>query len=184
MLRGQPRKPRRERKLGRPRRALSECSDLLVKIGVISDTHNYLDPKVIQFLADVGHILHAGDIGLPWLIAELEAIAPVIAVSGNTDDPGLNYADTRFVELDGRKFLLHHIVDPLAPVAQMQERILSQRPDVIVFGHTHKPFSEKINGVLYFNPGYAGKSRFGMERTMAILHCDRGGIRPEWIPLE
>jgi len=154
-----------------------------VKIGVISDTHNYLDPKALQFLSGVDHVLHAGDIGLPWLIAELEAIAPVTAVSGNTDDPELHYPDTRLIELDGRKFLLHHIIDPLAPGAHILERIERDRPDVIVFGHTHKPFCQTINGIFYFNPGYAGKSRFGMPRTLAILHSKPSGLRHEYVPL-
>jgi predicted phosphodiesterase len=53
----------------------------------------------------------------------------------------------------------------------------------VVFGHTHKPFSENIGSTLFFNPGYAGKSRFGMPRSVAILHCTDEGIRPESIPL-
>jgi putative phosphoesterase len=154
-----------------------------VRIGIISDTHNYLDPKVLKAFEGVGHILHAGDIGLPRLISELEAIAPVSAVSGNTDDPGLKYADTRLIELGRHRFLLHHIINPHAPAAPIQDRILHERPEVVVFGHTHKPFCERINGILFFNPGYAGKSRFGMERTVAILHCDGNGIRPELIRL-
>jgi len=54
---------------------------------------------------------------------------------------------------------------------------------VVVFGHTHKPFNQVINGILYFNPGYAGKSRFGMERSVALLHFVRDGIRPEFLKL-
>jgi len=54
---------------------------------------------------------------------------------------------------------------------------------VVVFGHTHKLFQQNIDGILFFNPGYAGKSRFGMERTLAILHCDQKGIRPEFLRL-
>jgi predicted phosphodiesterase len=54
---------------------------------------------------------------------------------------------------------------------------------VVVFGHTHKPFCETLEGTLYFNPGYAGKSRFGMERTAAILHCSEKEIRPEYLRL-
>ena len=54
---------------------------------------------------------------------------------------------------------------------------------MVVFGHTHKPFSETLGGVLFFNPGYAGGSRFGMERSIAILHFDDKSIRPEYITL-
>src|SRR5208337_2195517 len=74
-----------------------------MKIGVLSDTHNFLDPKIPELFAGVSHILHAGDIGLPWILTELEAVAPVTAVAGNTDDPRLRYDPTRTVELAGRK---------------------------------------------------------------------------------
>ena len=154
-----------------------------MKIGVISDTHNFLDAKIARLFEGVEHILHAGDIGAQSIILQLEAIAPTTAVSGNTDDPGMNYRVTEVVSLAGRKFLLHHIVNPQALSEDLQNRIARERPDVIVFGHTHKPFSAKVEGTHFFNPGYAGKSRFGMERSVAILHCDEKGIEPEFFQL-
>ena len=155
----------------------------MFQIGLISDTHNYFDPRIPQLFAGVAHILHGGDIGLPAILLTLEQIAPVTAVAGNTDDPGFRYAQTAVVELAGRKFLAHHIVNPHALTDSLQARIARERPDVVVFGHTHKPFSEKIGGMLFFNPGYAGKSRFGMERSVAILHCGDKGIRAQYLPL-
>ena len=154
-----------------------------MKIGVISDTHNFLDPKVLKLFAGVDHILHGGDIGLPWIIMELESIAPVTAVLGNTDEGGLQYREMELIELAGRKFLVHHIVNPRALADPLKSRIARGKPDVVVFGHTHKPFSETIAGTFYFNPGYAGSSRFGMERSIAILHCDAKNIRPEYLRL-
>ena len=154
-----------------------------MKLGVISDTHNYLDPRVPKLLLGVKHILHAGDIGQPRLIWELEQIAPVTAVGGNTDDPGFRYGITETVEMAGRKFLVHHIVNPHSLSDALAARIARERPDAVIFGHTHKPFCEVIGGTQYFNPGYAGKSRFGLERTVAILHCDGKGIRPEYFKL-
>ena len=82
-----------------------------MKIGVLSDTHGHFDPKIPKLFAGVDHILHGGDVGLPWLILELEQIAPVTAVLGN-NDAGLEYRETEVVEFDGRKYLVHHIVDP------------------------------------------------------------------------
>lgn len=155
-----------------------------MRIGVISDTHNYLDPKVLQLLRGVEHILHAGDIGAPMLLRELETLAPVTAVSGNTDEPAFQYPLTRTIELAGCKFLLHHIVNPHALDDSLQERLALERPDVVVFGHTHKPFCQSIGGVLFFNPGYAGKSRFGMERTLAILDGVGKGMTSEFLKLE
>src|SRR2546423_7905554 len=126
----------------------------MFRIGIISDTHNFLDPKISKLFAGVDHILHGGDIGLPWVIMELESIAPVTAVLGNTDDGGLQFKQTELVELAGRKFLLHHIVNPRALADPLKSRIARGKPDVVIFGHTHKPFSETIAGTLYFNPGY------------------------------
>ena len=153
------------------------------QIGVISDTHNRFDEKIPKLLAGVDHILHGGDIGLPWILLELEQIAPVTAVGGNTDDPGLRYKLTAVIELARRKFLVHHIVNPHALEDSLEKRIAREKPNVVVFGHTHKPFSETVGGVLYLNPGYAGPSRFGMPRTVAKLHCEQNGIRAEHLPL-
>jgi putative phosphoesterase len=154
------------------------------RIGVISDTHNFFDPKIPELFEGVDHIIHGGDIGQPRLILQLEEIAPVTAVSGNTDDPGFHYRQTEVVELAGRKFLIHHIVDPNAPEEALKRKLDREQPAVVVFGHTHKPFSETICSTLFFNPGYAGKSRFGMPRSVAILHCTAKEIRPEFLALE
>jgi len=155
----------------------------MMTIGVISDTHNYLDPQVSRFFAGVDHILHAGDIGMPRIILDLEAIAPVTCVLGNTDDPGFNYSVTEVVTLAGRKFLLHHIVDPRKLTNELERRLLRERPDVVVFGHTHKAFSASINGTLFFNPGYAGKQRFDLERSIALLTLDGNNIQSKYLKL-
>ena len=147
-----------------------------MNIGVISDTHNHFDPRIASLFAGVDHILHAGDIGLPWVILELESIAPVTAVLGN-NDAGLEYHETECLELDGRKFLVHHIVDVHRPAELIRRRIAKEKPDVVVFGHSHKPFQEVIGHTLYFNPGYAGTPRFNLARSVAILHCGKNGIR-------
>ena len=154
-----------------------------MKIGVISDTHNFLDPKVPDLLVGVDYILHGGDIGQNRLILELEAIAPVTAVLGNTDDAGLPFNQTEVVELAGQKFLVHHIINPRSLEESIAARIRREKPHVVVFGHTHKPFCGHIDGTMFFNPGYAGNSRFGMERSLAILHCDGNTLRAEYLKL-
>jgi putative phosphoesterase len=153
-----------------------------VKIGVISDTHNFLDPKIHELFAGVGHILHAGDIGNATIISELELIAPVTAVYGN-NDMNLPFRETEIIELAARKFLVHHIINPHAPGERVLERIARELPDVIVFGHTHKRFCETMGGILFFNPGYSGKPKLNLERSAAILHCDEKEIRAEFLPL-
>lgn len=154
-----------------------------MKIGVISDTHNFWDPTIAERFAGVDHILHAGDIGLPWILRELERVAPVTAVSGNTDDAALGYGPVKTVELAGRKFLIQHIVRPQDLDKNLQKRLAREQPDVVVFGHTHKRFSETLNGVFYFNPGYAGQPKWGTERSVAILDCDGKEIRAEYLEL-
>jgi len=154
----------------------------MIKLGVISDTHGHLDRRVLPFFEGADHIVHAGDIGLPWLLLELENIAPVTAVLGN-NDAGLNYKETELLLLEKRKFLVHHIVDPRAPSDKIGRRIVRENPDVVIFGHTHKRFCEALNQTLYFNPGYAGKPRFDLDRSVAMLTCDDSGITAEYLEL-
>jgi uncharacterized protein len=152
-----------------------------MRIGVISDTHDLLDSHVLDLFAGVEHILHGGDVGLPWLILKLEEVAPVTAVVGNTD-VGISLREIEIVQLDGRKFLLHHIVNPHSPHNQLAARIASEKPDVVVFGHTHQPFCETIHGILYLNPGYAGRQRFKLPRTVAILET-QPNLKVDFKPL-
>ncbi len=154
-----------------------------MRVGVISDTHNFLDPKLSDLFEGVEHIFHAGDVGSAKILNELEQIAPVTAVLGNTDGPELTVRETEVVELAGRKFLVHHIVDPRALSEALERRLRREQPQVVLFGHTHKPFCETIGSMLFFNPGYAGKSRFGMPRSVGIFHCEDGQIRPEYLAL-
>ncbi len=153
-----------------------------MKIGVISDTHGFLDPKISGLFAGVGHILHAGDIGPDALIAELKTVAPVTAVCGNTDSSP-TFGPTATVTLAGRKFLVHHIVNPHELKAELRLRIARERPDAVVFGHTHKAFYGTIDGVWYLNPGYAGKPKSGEARSVAILDCDGTEVRPAFLTL-
>ncbi|MEI8290387.1 MAG: metallophosphoesterase family protein [Verrucomicrobiota bacterium] len=149
---------------------------------MISDTHGFLDPRVEKIFAGVKHILHAGDIGHATLILELQFIAPVTAVQGNCDDdPGHRLTET--IELAQKKFLIHHIINPHALTKTAGEAIAREKPQAVIFGHTHKRFAETVNGIFFFNPGYAGKPRFGVERSVAILHLDGAEIRHEFIRL-
>ena len=153
-----------------------------MKIGVISDTHDFLDPRVPDIFAGVDHILHAGDVCTAWILFQLEQIAPVTAALGN-NDVTMSLKLTATIELAGRKFLIQHILTPQALDQQTARHILRQRPEVVVFGHTHKQFSETLGGMLFLNPGYAGRPKFGAARSVAILHCDKKGIRPEFVAL-
>ena len=154
-----------------------------MKIGLISDTHGYLDPRVHDIFAGVSHILHGGDIGYDEIIFELQSIAPVTAVLGNNDG-GLHYRETEVVTLAEKKLLVHHILVPRAPHSVIREAIDREAPDVVVFGHSHQPHNEVIGRTLYVNPGYAGKPRFRLERSVALLHIEADGMRVEFRPLK
>jgi putative phosphoesterase len=153
-----------------------------MKIGVIADTHGYLDPQVAPLFAGVDRIIHAGDIGPARIIAELGQIAPVTAVLGN-NDAGLGYAGTAVLQFGGRKFLVHHLMNPQALTEAMQQRLEQERPDVVIFGHTHRLFQERIGPMLFLNPGYAGKPRANLSRSVALVHCEAAELRIEVAPL-
>jgi putative phosphoesterase len=153
-----------------------------MKIGVISDTHGFLDPRVEKMFTGVDHILHAGDIGDPMIELELKFIAPVTTVLGNTD-LGLNFKETEVITLGGKKFLIHHIVNPHDPSEILATQIKRHQPQVVIFGHTHKKYAATVSGIFYFNPGYSGKPKLGTERSLAILHLTDSEIRPEFLSL-
>jgi putative phosphoesterase len=144
------------------------------RIGIISDTQGLLRPEAERRLAGVDHIVHGGDIGNPDIIAALRQIAPVTAIKGNVDtgDWANEYPDTQFVQLCGRSiFVLHDLktlrIDPVALGIE-----------VVVFGHSHVPKIDTVGGVLYLNPGSAGRRRFRLPITLATLDVTPEGLRP------
>jgi len=154
-----------------------------MKLGLISDTHDVLDPRVAGLFEGVHRILHAGDVGQPELIAELEVIAPVTVVAGNNDSyPG--WHETEIRELGGHRFLVEHIVHPHEPSPGFARRLQKSEAGIVVFGHSHRPFCRIIDRVLYLNPGSAGAPRFGLPRSVCILHLESSGPRPEFLTLE
>jgi len=147
-----------------------------MKIGVISDTHGFLDPQVETLFREVEHILHAGDIGNLSVIRDLESIAPVTAVAGN-NDLGYDWPEREVVELGGWRFLIQHIVDPNSPTKEFLRTIDREVARVVVFGHTHRPHAEWREDRLFFNPGYAGKPRFNLKRSVALIELTGGELR-------
>lgn len=153
-----------------------------MKIGLISDTHDYFDPRIEKIFEGVDHILHAGDIGSDLIIAQLREIAPVTAVLGNNDSSPF-YRLTETAVFSGRKFLVHHIVAPFGLGDEAREQIENHKPHIVVFGHSHKPFEQTIGGILFLNPGYAGKPRFNQSRSVAIFDCDEHTTSTQFINL-
>lgn len=153
-----------------------------MKIGVISDTHGYLDPKIPELFKGVEHILHAGDIGYASIILELEHIAPVTAVLGN-NDIGLDYREQEWVTIGEAKFYVEHIIPPMKPAPDLAGRLWKNNARALVFGHSHRRYSEVHDGVLFFNPGYAGKPKLGLQRSAAVIELAEGGLRPQFLDL-
>ena len=139
-----------------------------MKIGLISDTHGHVPNDVHAALAGVDYILHAGDVGPMDVITELESIAPVHAVLGNTDY-GIALPVTRLEEFGGRTILIHHIVDVDFPSQTVRELLSTEKPEIVVFGHTHMPFDELRSGSRFINPGSASQPRGGTAPSVAIL---------------
>jgi len=151
-----------------------------MQIGIISDTHGHVPNAVHDALAGVDHILHAGAVGPVDVITELEAIAPVTAVRGNTDS-AINLPETRLIEFGGKKFLIHHIVDFSVPSNTVRTLLAEEQPQVVVFGHTHMPFCETLGGVLFLNPGSVTQPRGDYRPSMVRLIIDHGKITPKFI---
>jgi len=151
-------------------------------VGLISDTHGLLRADVHRALAGVELILHAGDVGGDEVLDELELIAPVLAVYGNTDpagDPRLNEA----IEISIGEMSIHvshgHEVGSPSP----QKLLARYAADVIVFGHTHQQLVARAEGRLVVNPGAAGPRRFKVEPTVARLTIANGEAEVELVTL-
>ena len=153
-----------------------------MKIGVISDTHGHFDPKLPRIFAGVEHILHAGDVGGGGILVQLEQIAPVTAVLGN-NDMGMALREEEIVELDGKRFFLQHIFPHGRIDETTKGRLDRAKADAVIFGHTHQTFSEIREGRLIFNPGYAGRPRFDLPRSVAILELSSSGFAPLFVKL-
>ena len=153
-----------------------------MQIGIISDTHGHVPNAVHNALAGVDHILHAGDVGPMDVITELETIAPVSAVLGNTDY-AIQLPQTRIETFVGQKFLIHHIVDLPVPSKLVRIAMADEKPNVVVFGHTHMPCNDQHNGILFLNPGSASNPRGGSAPSVAIVKCNEAVLNVKFVAL-
>lgn len=172
-----------------------------MKIGLVSDTHGYLDPQLPGLLAGVDVILHAGDIGSRAVLEELERLAPVRAVRGNVDPPELNLPPSLTLQFENVQIEIQHQL----PVDQHElekwanSSVLKKPSDercarfllgfnsgthVVVFGHSHRPCLLTCGGKLFFNPGSSGKKRFSLPRCYGLLEVFPQGARGSIIGLE
>lgn len=150
-----------------------------MKIGVISDTHGLLRPEAVAALEGCERIIHAGDIGSAEIVDQLIGIAPLYVVRGNNDldAPWANdIPDLLNFDLNGWKTLLvHDIAD--VPVA------LDADVRLVITGHSHKPLIEWRGERLYLNPGSAGRRRFKLPVTLALVDVMASSMEPRLVSL-
>lgn len=144
----------------------------MLRIGLISDTHGLLRAEALGFLRGSDHIIHAGDIGRPEVLAGLSALAPLTVVRGNNDHGGWAdvIAETQTLHIGDRVIYVLHDIAQLAidPVARGLQAVIS--------GHSHKPSIGRRGGVLYINPGSAGPRRFKLPVCVGELLVEHGSI--------
>ncbi len=154
----------------------------MTKIGLLSDTHHFLDPQIFEYFSEVDEIWHAGDFGTIEIAKELEKIAPVIGVYGNID--GKDVRDEyplhhRFTK-EGVDFWMTHIGGhPGRCALPIKKEMETNPPDVFICGHSHilKIVKDPVyDGVLHINPGAAGRHGFQTMRTIVRFAIENGKL--------
>lgn len=155
----------------------------LMQIGIISDTHGFLDPKVFEAFEDCDEIWHAGDFGSLEIAEQLADFKPLKGVYGNIDDSSLrqSYPENLRFDCDGVDVLMTHIAGRPGRYPSRVKRLLEDStPDVLVCGHSHIVQVEndlKHKKMKYINPGAAGHEGQHVMRTLIKLQCKKGKLR-------
>ncbi|MCC5922314.1 MAG: YfcE family phosphodiesterase [Crocinitomicaceae bacterium] len=153
----------------------------MLKIGIISDTHGYLSPKVIKHLQNVDEIWHAGDIGSLEVLKALKDLCPSVRiVYGNIDDALIRSETKEFLrfKLDMVEVLITHIAGKPGNYSLPLKKELQQNgaPDILVCGHSHILLvkMDKLSNMLWINPGACGNKGFHKLCTMITFNLDQG----------
>ncbi|MEQ9403427.1 MAG: metallophosphoesterase family protein [Cyclobacteriaceae bacterium] len=153
-----------------------------MKIGLISDTHGYLDEKVFHYFSEVDEVWHAGDIGTEELLSKLQDFKPVVAVYGNIDGGTLRIECKagEIFEREGVRVLITHIAGkPPRYNKEVLAYVKQYQPKLLVCGHSHilKVMPDKSNNLLFMNPGAAGRHGFHKMRTLLRFDLESGEIK-------
>lgn len=151
------------------------------KILLISDTHSYIDEKMIQYAKESDEVWHAGDIGDIKVTDELEKVATLRAVYGNIDNSIIRaeYAENLRFTCEGVKIWITHIGGyPNRYYHKIKEEINNNPPDIFICGHSHilKVINDKKLNLLHINPGAIGNQGFHQVRTMVRFKITKGEI--------
>jgi putative phosphoesterase len=141
------------------------------KVLVISDTHSYIDDRIIKYASEADYVIHAGDIGSFDVIRKLKSVSEVLFVYGNIDGNEIRSESNKFefFKLDDLKILLTHISGKTPKYnKETLIKIKEYNPDLLIAGHSHilKIQYDKINKLVFLNPGAAGRHGFHLKRTM------------------
>ena len=151
-------------------------------VGLISDTHSLIRAEALAALHGAELILHAGDVGSFAVLRELRGIAPVHAVFGNTDDPGLGLPQQVQLTLEGLAIHVSHGHEAGNPAPD--NLVQRYAADVIVYGHTHKPLIATRGRTLIVNPGAAGPRRFHLQPSVGLLRLENGAASATIVELQ
>lgn len=152
-----------------------------MKIGLLSDTHGFLDKRIMEYFTDCDEIWHAGDIGSAEVADALQQFKPLRAVYGNIDDGAMQqrFPEDSFFACDGKNIFMTHIAGSPPNYNPRLKKILKEKkPDILVCGHSHilKVMHDKALNVLYLNPGAAGNQGFHRMKTILRFEIDGGKI--------
>lgn len=154
----------------------------MTRIGLISDTHSYLDAKVFEYFKDCDEIWHAGDIGTSEVTDKLAAFKPMRAVYGNIDGHELRaiYPEDLVFELEGLKIYMTHIGGYPGHYSPRARKLIQlHQPDIFICGHSHilrVMRDKRFNNMLAMNPGAAGVHGFHKIKTLLRFTLDKGRI--------
>lgn len=154
----------------------------MTTIGLLSDTHGYLDPKIFKYLETCDEIWHAGDIGDLAVTDALSNIKPLRVVYGNIDGAAFRkrFKETLNFRIEGVNVLMTHIGGAAGSYSPKVRALLSEiKPQIFICGHSHilKVMFDKKYNVLYINPGAAGNHGFHKVKTLLRFKIDKNDIK-------
>jgi putative phosphoesterase len=152
-----------------------------MKVGIISDTHGWIHPRLFEHFKEVDEIWHAGDIGNIETADLLASFKPLKAVYGNIDDALVRRAFNKHLEFmaeETRVWITHIGGTPGHYDKRVRERIMNNPPDIFICGHSHiaKVMYDKKPGLLFVNPGAAGYNGFHKYMTAIRVQIDGKSI--------
>jgi uncharacterized protein len=146
----------------------------VLRIGLVSDTHNLLRPEVLEYLRGSDHIVHGGDICGDAVLQALRALAPLTVVRGNNDHGPWAGSLPEQVTVRLGSIAIHVVHD-------LKDLVLPEGTRVVVCGHSHKPRVEEREGVLYVNPGSAGPRRFKLPISAGELRIAGAAVEAKLV---